>query len=200
MKSILLCAFAVLVTTVSSQAAYISGVVQFNPQITPSTGSLNQAVTFVSMTSAAGVGFFSSFPNTPWQPLAIPMAPGSVGKPIALSGLDFGTFSGVVAEDTAETKSATGYFRTMRLAGNWSPGTTGLFTGFTDPVQSEFFITLNRDPAVGALIVSTVVFYATGLPAAVPEPALGVLLPIGVAAASVIYRRRRKIAISETGV
>jgi hypothetical protein len=197
MKSILLCALAVLVTTVSSQAAYISGVVQFDPQITPDTGSLNQAVTFVSMKSTSGVGFFSAFPNTPWEPLAVPAAPGAVGKPIALSGLDFGTFSGVVAEDTAEFMAPTGYFRVMRLAGNWSPGTTGLFTGFTDAVQAEFFISLNRDLAAGALINSTVVFYATGLPAAVPEPALGVLLPIGLAAAGMIYRRRQKTALSK---
>lgn len=193
MKSILFCTFAVLVTTVSSQAAYISGAVQFDPQITPDTGSLNQAVTFVSMKSAAGVGFFSAFPNTPWEPLAIPAAPGAVGQPIALSGLDFGTFSGVVAEDTAEFMVPTGYFRVMRLAGNWSPGTTGLFTGFTDAAQAEFFISFNRDLAAGSLINSTVVFYS----AAVPEPALGVLLPIGLAAAGMIYRRRQKIAINK---
>jgi hypothetical protein len=197
MKNFLVCAFVVLVTTVSSQAAYISGVVQFDPQITPNTGSLNQAITFVTMESAFGVGFFSAFPNTPWEPLAIPAAPGSVGSPISLSGLDFGTFSGVVAEDTAESPATTAYFRVLKLAGNWSPGTTGLFTGFTDAVQAEFIIAMNRDLAAGALINSTVVFHATGLPAAVPEPALGALLPIGLAAAGMIYRRRQKIAMSK---
>jgi len=200
MKSIFLCAFAVLATTVSSQAAYISGVIQFDPQIAPDTGSLNQAFTFVSMESTSGVGFFSGFPNTHWEPLALPAAPGAIGQPISLSGVDFGTFTGSVAEDTAEFSVSTGYFRVMKLAGNWAPGTTGLFTGYTDAVQAEFFMSFNRDLAAGALINPTVVFHATGLAASVPEPALGILLPVSLAAAGMIYRRRRRIVLGNVAV
>ncbi len=191
MKTCILGTLMFLALTVSAQAAFISGVVQFESQVTPSTGSLNQAITFATMKTTVGTGFFSGFPETHWEPFALPVGP-STGQFVSLSTADFGTFTGTVTVDSGELPVSTGFFRNIIIDGGWVPGTLSVFNGFRDPVQARFFITLNRDASTGMTIVPTSIFQAKGIP--VPEPALGFGVPLALTVAGLVYRRRQRVA------
>ena len=196
MKNCIFGALMFFALTVSAQAAFISGAVQFDIQLTPDTGSLNQAITFTSMKTGGGTGFFSGFPETHWEPFALPAGP-ALGQPVSLSTANFGTFTGTVVEDDGEFLSQislTGYFRNIIITGGWVPGSASIFDGFRDPVQARFFISLNRGLDAGAKIIPTSIFQAKGIP--VPEPTLGFGVPLALTLAGFVYRRRQRVAAS----
>ena len=197
MKTCILGTLMFLTLTVSAQAAYISGVVQFDAHVTPDTGSLNQPITFVSMKTMVGTGFFAGFPETSWEPFSLPAGPAE-GQSVSLSTPDFGTFTGTIVDDKGELDVTTGYFRNIIINGGWVPGNLSVFNGFRDPVQSRFFITLKRDASTGMVIVPTSIFQAKGIP--VPEPALGFGVPLALTVAGLVYRRRQRIAASGAAV
>ncbi|MEN9556862.1 MAG: hypothetical protein RLZZ232_3148 [Planctomycetota bacterium] len=191
MKTCILGTLMFFALTVSAQAAFIFGVVEFETKIIPNTGSLNQAITFSEMKSTVGTGFFNGFPATHWDPLALPAGPG-LGQPVVLSAAEFGTFTGTVTEDAGEKLESTGAFRSIIIDGGWVPGTLSVFNGFRDPVQARFYISLKRDANTGTTIVPTSIFYAKGIP--VPEPALGFGVPLALTVAGLVYRRRQRVA------
>lgn len=193
MKTCFLGTLMFLALTVSAQAAYISGVVQFESQIAPNTGSLDQAITFDTMKITVGTGFFSGFPETHWEPFALPAGP-ATGQGVSLSTAYFGTFTGIVTEDSGELPVTTGFFRNIIIGGAWVPGNAVVFNGFRDPVQARFFISLKRDASTSMVIVPTSIFQAQGV--AVPEPVVGFGVPLALTLAGLVYRRRKCVSAS----
>lgn len=189
---------ALLVSAVSYSTAfagYMTGSVAFDSVQTPGTGSLNQSITFSSLSSnASRGGFFTNLPvGTAWGDFSISSAP-STGSAISVSNADFGTFSGIVTADTSEFSISSSFFRLVTIAGTWTPGTNSLFDSFTSDHSAGLNISFNRGNTYNPALNGSITFQSYG-PAAVPEPSTFAFA--GTALVGIVWLRRRRNRLSE---
>ena len=91
-------------------AEYILGSVGFTTNVSPGTGNLNQAMTFLNLQSTTSTsGFFAGFsPGTGWGNFTL-NANSSMSSVVSINDPSFGNFSGTVVTDTGEYSLGTGF-------------------------------------------------------------------------------------------
>jgi hypothetical protein len=182
----------------SAYAEYILGSVGFTTYVSPGTGNLNQAMTFLNLQSTTSTsGFFAGFsPGTAWGNFTL-NANSSISSVVSINDSSFGNFSGTVVTDTGEyslgTAFAQGFTRYVTVQGQWTPGTQTAFAGVGARLAA-ITITLTRNAPLsgtdGTAISGGLTLQSFGN-AAVPEPSSMIFAGLSAAIGAFTFIRRR---------